>query len=95
MADDVNASLPINLKNNYDLVERIYERYPFISKSEISKIVINVFESFRDFLIFGDILNINNFLINAKLHFFDKKNPKVKFTRLKVKVTTPPKLRKI
>lgn len=93
VVDLLNADKPINLKYNEDLVNRIYARYPFISKSEIAIIVTAVFQSFRDLLILGKVLNFNNLFFDTKLYFFDyRKNGHI-LPSLKVKITTPPPLR--
>lgn len=89
----LNDDYPINIKHNEDLVNRIYERYPFIEKSEVSIIIKTFFQTMRDLLILGKVLNFNNLFFNTKLHFFDyRKNGHI-LPSLKVKISTPPPMR--
>lgn len=93
MADLLNNELPVNIKYNEDLVNRVYDRYPFINKSEVSVIVKAIFQSFRDLLILGKVLNFNNLFFNTKLHFFEHRRNGHILPSLKVKISTPPPLR--
>lgn len=93
MADSLNESHPINLKYNEDLAERVYARYPLLERSEVSIIIKAIFQSFRDLLVLGKVLNFNNLFFDAKLHFFDyRKNGHI-LPSLKVKISTPPPMR--
>lgn len=91
---EVNSSIPINLKYNEDLVNRIYDQYPYIEKHEISNIVLTTFSIIRECLIRGDIINIYNLFFNMKLFFFHATKDGVIISRLKGELTTAPKLRK-
>ena len=94
VVDLLNEESPINLKYNEDLVNRVSSRYPLINKSEVSLIIKAVFQSMRDLLILGRVLNFNNLLFDMKLKFFDyRKNGHI-LPALRVKVSTPPPLRK-
>jgi hypothetical protein len=94
MVDHLNLHYPIKIERGEDLINRIYARYPLINKTEISMIVKAVFQSLRDLLVLGKVLNFNNLFFDTKLHFFDyhKKGHILPF--LKVKISTPPPLRK-
>jgi len=94
MVDAINHKYPINMKYNEDLVNRVYERYPFINKSEVSLVVKLVFQSFRDLLILGKVLNFNNLFFNTKLLMFSHEKNGVIFPSIKVKISTPPPLKK-
>lgn len=94
MVDLLDLEYPINIKYNEGLVNRIHERYPLINKADISFIVKTIFQSFRDLLVLGNILNFHNLFFNTKLFFFDYRKNDVRLPRIKVKITTPPKLRK-
>ena len=94
MIDFLNQELPINIKNNEDLINRVHSRYPLIDKIQISIIVKSVFQSIRDLLILGKVLNFNNLFFDTKLHFFDHRRNGHILPSLKVKITTPPSLRK-
>ena len=95
VSDLLNKELPVNIKYNEDLVDRVHARYPFLSKTDVSLIIKAVFQSFRDLLVLGNILNFHNLFFNTKLHFFDYTQNDVTMPRVKVKIATPPKLRKL
>jgi len=88
----VNREQPINIKHLSFIVDKIYAKYPLIDKSEISVIVRAVFESIREFLILGYIINFNKTFFDMKFHVFQFAK---KFSGLKVKLTTPPHIRKL
>lgn len=93
MVDQLNRDLPVNVKFNEDLVDRIHARYPLLDKTEISIIVKSVFQSIRDLLVLGKVLNFNTLFFDTKLHFFDHRRDGHILPSLKVKITTPPPLR--
>lgn len=93
MVDMLNVKYPINLRYNEDLVNRIHLRYPVVSKPEVAVVVKAIFQSFRDLLVLGKVLNFNKLFFDCKLHFFDyRKNGHI-LPSLKVKISTPPPLR--
>lgn len=92
--DEVNRDLPISLKYNSDLINRIHDKNPLIEKSDISKIVIAVFQSMRDLMVLGKVLNFNNLFFDTKLHFFSHERSGHILPALKAKISTPPPLRK-
>lgn len=94
MVDLLNKELPINLRYNEAMVKRIHDRYPLISKTEVSIIVRAVFQSFRDLLVLGNVLNFNGLFFDTKLFFFQRCRKGRIVPSIRVKVTTPPKLRK-
>jgi hypothetical protein len=93
MVDQLNSDSPINLQYNEDLVNRVYARYPLISKAEVAQVITAVFQSMRDLLILGKVLNFNNLFFDTKLHFFDYRKGGHILPSLKVKVSTPPPMR--
>lgn len=93
MLSIINKELPISLKNNEELIDRIHVRYPLIDKLQISIIVKSTLQSIRDLLILGKILNFNNLFFNTKLHFFDHYRNGHILPALKVKISTPPPMR--
>lgn len=95
MVDVLNSQLPIDLRYNEDLVDRIHARYPLLSKTDISIIVKAVFRSWRDLLVLGRVLNFNNLFFDTKLHFFPHHRGQHILPSLKVKISTPPPLRKL
>jgi predicted DNA-binding protein YlxM (UPF0122 family) len=94
MADLLNEENPVNLKYNEDIINRIHARYPLLEKSQISIIVKSVFHSLRELLVLGKVLNFNNLFFDGKLHFFDYRKGEHILPSLKVKISTPPPLRK-
>jgi hypothetical protein len=95
MVDNINISHPINLRYNEDLVNRVYERYNVIDKSKVAVIIKATFQSFRDLLILGKVLNFNNLFFDMKFLVFDyRKNGHI-FPSLKVKISTPPPMRNL
>jgi len=94
MVDHLNDNYPISLKHNEDLVNRVYARYPLLDKSEVGIIIKAVFASFRDLLVLGKVMNFNNLFFDAKLHFFSHRRAGHILPSLKVRISTPPKLRK-
>lgn len=94
MVDVVNTDLSINLKYNEDLVNRVYNRYPLIPKTDVIKTITAIFSSLRDLLILGKVLNFNTLFFDTKLFFFDYKRFGAIFPTVKVKISTPPPLKK-
>lgn len=93
MVDLLNEEKPVNLKYNEDLINRVYARYPLLEKSQISIVIKAIFQSFRDLLVLGKVLNFNNLFFDTKLHFFDYHKGSHILPSLKVKISTPPPLR--
>ena len=95
MVNILNEEYPVNLKYNEDLVNRVYLRYPMLDRTSISIIIKAVFQSLRDLMVLGSILNFHKLFFDCKLHFFDyRKNGHI-LPSLKVKISTPPNLRKL
>jgi hypothetical protein len=93
VVDEINTTHPINIKYNEDLVDRVHARYPLIDKTQTSIIIKAIFQSFRDLLILGKVLNFNSLFFDTKLLFFSYKQGMVIFPALKVEISTPPPLR--
>jgi nucleoid DNA-binding protein len=91
--DLFNKDHPISLKYNEELVNRISSKYPIISKSEVSVIVRATFESIRDFLILGKVMNFNGLLFDFKFYVFAHRRGSVIFPAVKVEVSTPKSIR--
>lgn len=81
----------ISLKNHADIFDIVSDRYPILSKIEIAIIIKTIFETLRELLIRGCIININRFFFDFKLHFFQhNKNGEKINNAVKVKIKTPP-----
>lgn len=63
----LNKEYPIKLTNGEELIDKIYNKYPLISKTEIAIIINTTFEAIRDFLVKGDSVNINNFVNGLRI----------------------------
>lgn len=72
IVDIINKELPISLKYNEDLVNRIHEKYPLISKAETAVIVKGVFQTMRDVLVSNQILHVASVFCHVKLKFFKR-----------------------
>ena len=94
VCDQLNKEYPVNLKYNEDLINRIHSRYPLIPKNKLSVIVKFVFESIRDLMVLGKVLNFNNLFFDTKFHFFTHQRGDRILPALKVKISTPPPMRK-
>ena len=70
MVDFVNNELPISLHKSSDLVEKVYERYPILTKPQIAMIIMSFFYSFRELLIKGKIISLLPLLSKTNLLFF-------------------------
>lgn len=95
MIDLINKEYNINLKYNEKLVNRIHDRYPNISKIEVSLIVKAFFESIRNLFLLGKVLNFNKLFFNAHFHFFDYRRFGRIFPSLRIILKTPPPIKKI
>lgn len=95
VSKQLDEDYPINLKYNEELIDRIHAKYPYVSKTEVSIVVKSIFQSIRELLVCGKILNFNKLFFDAKLHFFGYRKDGHILPSLRVKVSTPPHLRKL
>lgn len=93
MIEDLNNNFPVNLSYSEDIINRIHLRYPILSKTDISLIVKAVFQSIRDLLFLGKILNFNTLFFDTKLLVFAHRRKGVTFPSVKVKISTPSQFR--
>lgn len=94
LKNSVNNNYPIRISQLELIIDRIHHKYPSLDKSEISLVVRAVFESLRDFLILGYVINFNKFLSDMKLNFFTRVIDGKIGSALRVKLQTPKTLRK-
>ena len=95
VVDLLNSKYKISLKNNKDLVERVFARYPFVSKTQIAVIIHTVFSTMRELLVIGNILNFNGLFFDTKLDIFGRKHRGNLYTALRVLAGIPPTWKKI
>jgi hypothetical protein len=86
--------IPINLSEHPDIIDRIYKKYPIIDKKDISIIVKVSLEVLRELLILGNIINFNKIFFDFKLYIFKYVRNGVIFPSLRVKLTTPPRIKR-
>jgi hypothetical protein len=92
LVSQIDRDLPLNLKKLEPFIERIYNRYPLISKPQIVIIVKATLQAIRELLLLGYVLNIHRFVFDMKMLFFTH-TEKQTYPAVKVKLTTPPALR--
>jgi hypothetical protein len=93
VVDYLNDNYPISLKHNNELVERVYQRYPLLTKYQIGMIIKAIFTSIRDLLVLGKILNFHGLFFDTKLLVFAHRRGDRILPALKVCASTPPPLR--
>lgn len=90
---DLDVELPISLEHIQPIIDRIHLRYPILNKYEIVIIVNSFFKIVRSLMVSGDTLSINGLFPHMKLLEFNKIR-KNKFSRIvKVKLSTPRKMK--
>jgi len=94
MVNIANENLPINLKHLSKIIDKIHDKYPLVTKTDLTYVVKAIIYSLREFLILGYIINLNNFFHDYKLHFnkFIKNN--IIYYGVKAKIKTSPALKK-
>jgi nucleoid DNA-binding protein len=90
--EDLNASLPINLRELQGVIDEIAEKYPALKKHEIALISRMFMEEIRSQLIEGNQINIREFLFDMRLYTFAKLRKSKITLNTKVQVSTPKKL---
>lgn len=94
MVDLLNDQLPIKVKINLELINRIQKRCPHIDKVEIGLIVKTTFQSIRELLVLGKTINVKSLFNNLHFYFYPHLRKNKTLIRMKVKVSTPPNLKK-
>lgn len=89
MRQDIKTKFPISIKHIDHILDAVYERYPYISRSKIASIVVAFFETMRDVLITYKSISISNFVSKMRLISFNRNNSKV----VKAQVKTPRKIK--
>lgn len=86
MVKKINDKLPIQMIELEEIINRVYNRYPLISKSEVTLIIKTVLEGWREILILGETLSLPNVIFNMKLHFFVHMRKKILHPALKTRL---------
>lgn len=89
----LDNQFPISLKHIDHILERVYDRYPQISKHEISLIVKTFFETMRSILVSGNSISISNFVSKISLIAFSRTSYNKNYRVVKAKVSTPKKIK--
>jgi hypothetical protein len=87
--DVFNSLEPINLSKYPDLVERIYNRYPYVNRIQITLIVLSLFEIMRDLLLRGQAIKLRPFITNLQLYIFTHAEKSMIYPAVKVQIETP------
>lgn len=88
--DDIS----ISLKDHPHLIDRVHERYPLLDKTQISIIIKHSLMSLRNLIIFGNIINFNKLFFDMKLLLFKQIKSGKLLPSLKVKISTPKRIKK-
>lgn len=86
----------ISLAKHSDLIDKIYDKYPLISRVEIAIIIKTTFETLREILVRGGIIMFHRLFFDFKLLFRQRKE--IKGARgtiniVKALIKTPPPLK--
>lgn len=93
--DNLNKDLPLKLSKIESIINEISNKYPALSKTEISLIVKSLFEELREGLIQGDTIFIQDFINHMKLYTYCAvKNDKL-LCAAKVQINTSEKMREV
>lgn len=91
----LNSKYPISLKENKDLIDRISNKYPYITKTKISLIVKECFYLIRELLFLNKKLYFAEFLPYFYLKIFKKKSKLYKeYITIDVKARIPEKVKR-
>lgn len=91
--NDLNADLPINLRELQPIIDEISLKYPSLKKHEIALIVRSFMEEIRAQLVEGNQINIREFLFDMRLYTFAKLRKNKITLNTKVQVSTPKKFK--
>ena len=85
----LHEEFPISITDCAPIIDRIYQRYPFIEKHIIALIVKSFFVCLRERLLNGDTISINGLFSHMHLIRFIRKGHK----NICVKLSTPEKIK--
>ena len=91
MVNIINSKHPIKLNKISYFADKIHERYPVATKTEVVMVLKEVFETIREMLVLGYVINFNKLFFDTKLYFFSPSKGKA---AVKVQAKTPPPLKK-
>lgn len=92
--DYLNEEMPIKLIYNEELINRIYNRYPNVSKKEITIVVKTFFKVLREKLLEGRAITLTPIFGMFRTYFSHYTLNNKTFPSLKMKLTTDPKVKK-
>lgn len=79
----------VSLKHIFSIIERVHNRYPTISKTEVVLIIKALLEVIRELLVLGKIVSINDLFDHAIVLFYIVKRKNGVFPSVKIRVQTP------
>jgi nucleoid DNA-binding protein len=91
MAEMVDDKLPISLRNQSGLIDRVHARYPIIEKQFVVAIIKAAFEVIRERLILGEVIDLPG-IVNAMWLYFNRS--KGNSVRARIKTHTPEEIEK-
>lgn len=84
---------PIILKKITHIIDRVYERYPVVKKSDITVVILTLFNVIRKLLITNKIVSINGLFNHAvMIEYIHITSNKISIVR-KIKLKTPEDMR--
>ena len=85
----VNERLPISLRYQKGLVERIHNLYPHLPKYKVAVIIQSFFEIVRDALLADKHITIKRIFGRMRLNFFLHDYKGITYPMVKVSLSTP------
>lgn len=89
--DLINKLVPIDLRNNSDLIDRVSAKYKMVDKTEIAIVILAFFKALRSSLCLNKTITIANLFSNCRIAVQNK------FAQVAVKIylSTADSIRKI
>jgi hypothetical protein len=85
----INNNSPISLKYNEKLIEKIHDRYPYLSKHDIALIVQSTFSVMRELLLKDNVLHLGSFMSKLYIKIITRATPhQGTYMALKVKASS-------
>lgn len=94
IVEELNNKYPVTLKYNLDLINRVHEKYPYINKLQLIIIATKAFETLRELIVLGNVINFNKIFFDMKLFFFKRETFGYILPLVKLILKTPPVIKK-
>ena len=83
------ALKPVKLLDNSDLIDRVYQRYPYLNRGHLALIIQTTLTILRELLLKGRTISLRPLLPNFKLYIFQHIENGITYPAAKVKIGTP------